>query len=283
MTQAKDEALKLTLEALKIARDQIVDPEYAPIGWSVSRLDEVLSVGKQALAAQPAPVQPVAWACWEGDMDPSKDEPLLRRGEPRRHVARRPLVYGDTPPAAQPAPVQPEWVGLKDEESLHILDAYVGKPSEKHPLTQSDWLNFSQGVEAKLREKNGAARPAPVQPVACLSETQARAILDLALELEKTGRVVAIAEGQERADFVARNRNIQCALEDALRSATTPLAQPAVPLTDELSNAVQMACQLSFKDHGRRSVNEQAWQRLMQALAAYTHCIPAAPKEGNTP
>jgi len=44
------EALKLALEALKIARDQIVDPEYGPIGWDVSRLDEVLSIGKQALA-----------------------------------------------------------------------------------------------------------------------------------------------------------------------------------------------------------------------------------------
>jgi hypothetical protein len=54
---------------------------------------------------------------------------------------------------------------------------------------------------------------------------------------------------------------------------TTPPAQPAVPLTDELSNAVQMACQLSYKDHGRRSVNEQAWQRLMQAVAACTHGI----------
>jgi hypothetical protein len=43
--------LKLALEALKIARDQIVDPEYAPIGWSVSRLDEVLANGRQALAA----------------------------------------------------------------------------------------------------------------------------------------------------------------------------------------------------------------------------------------
>jgi hypothetical protein len=60
----------------------------------------------------------------------------------------------------------------------------------------------------------------------------------------------------------------------------TPPAQPApVPLTDELSNAVQMACQLSFKDHGRRSVNEQAWQRLMQAVAAYTHGIT---EKGNT-
>jgi hypothetical protein len=56
MTHITIEKAKLeqVLEALKIARDQIVDPEYAPIGWSVSRLDEVLSTGKQALAAQPA-------------------------------------------------------------------------------------------------------------------------------------------------------------------------------------------------------------------------------------
>jgi hypothetical protein len=51
-------------------------------------------------------------------------------------------------------PVQTEWVWLTDDESLHIFDTYVGEPSEKHPLKQSDWLNFSQGIEAKLKEKN---------------------------------------------------------------------------------------------------------------------------------
>jgi hypothetical protein len=64
---------------------------------------------------------------------------------------------------------------------------------------------------------------------------------------------------------------IRVAILKYLEGYTTPPAP--VPLTDELSNAVQMACQLSFKDHGRRSVNEQAWQRLMQAVAAYTHGI----------
>jgi hypothetical protein len=65
------------------------------------------------------------------------------------------------------------------------------------------------------------------EPVACLSKTQAKAILDLALDLEKTGRLVSLTEGQERSNFVARNRAIQCALEDALRNATTPpAAQP---------------------------------------------------------
>lgn len=76
-----------------------------------------------------------------------------------------------------------------------------------------------------------AAPVQPVQPeqepVACLSKTQAKAILDLALDLEKTGRMVVLTKGQERTDFAARNRNIQCALEDALRNATTPpAAQP---------------------------------------------------------
>jgi hypothetical protein len=53
-TTMEREVLKQALEALQFARDQIVDPEYHPIGWGVSRLDEVLSIGKQALAAQPA-------------------------------------------------------------------------------------------------------------------------------------------------------------------------------------------------------------------------------------
>jgi hypothetical protein len=57
---------------------------------------------------------------------------------------------------------------------------------------------------------------------------------------------------------------------------TPPAAQPAVPLTDDLSNAVKMACQCSYMEHGRRTVNEQAWQRLMQAVAACAHGIKGA-------
>jgi len=72
-------------------------------------------------------------------------------------------------------------------------------------------------------KKLTAAQPEQ-EPVACLSKTQAKAILDLALDLEKTGRLVSLTEGQERSNFVTRNRAIQCALEDALRNATTPPA-----------------------------------------------------------
>ena len=45
------------------------------------------------------------------------------------------------------------------------------------------------------------------------------------------------------------------------------------PLTDELLSATQMAIQCSYGDHGRRSVNEQAWNRMIQAIAAHTHGI----------
>lgn len=77
-----------------------------------------------------------------------------------------------------------------------------------------------------------AAQPEQ-EPVACLSKTQAKTILGLALDLEKTGRMVVFTKGQERTDFAARNRNIQCALEDALRNATTPPAAPVRPVTEK--------------------------------------------------
>jgi len=51
---------------LQVARDQVVDPEYAPIGWSVSLFDEVIEATKQALAA---PVQePVALKAIKGEL-----------------------------------------------------------------------------------------------------------------------------------------------------------------------------------------------------------------------
>lgn len=57
-----------------------------------------------------------------------------------------------------------------------------------------------------------------------LTENEARWILDAALELEKTGRLVSLTEGQEKTDFVARNRKIECALRDILKMLTAPRA-----------------------------------------------------------
>ena len=42
--------IEMALEALKVSRDMVVDDKYAPLGWSVSRFDEVLTAGKEALA-----------------------------------------------------------------------------------------------------------------------------------------------------------------------------------------------------------------------------------------
>jgi hypothetical protein len=47
-----------------------------------------------------------------------------------------------------------EWVWLMPMMSWTCGESAVGSPNEKYPLQQSDWLNFSQAIEAKLKEKN---------------------------------------------------------------------------------------------------------------------------------
>ena len=58
---------------------------------------------------------------------------------------------------------------------------------------------------------------------------------------------------------------------------TTPPAQPTQQgLADEIIKcfkAAEMACECSYMDRGRRTVNVIAWQRLMQAVAACAHGI----------
>jgi hypothetical protein len=168
----KDEDLKLALEALKIARDQIVDPEYAPIGWSVSRLDEVLANGQQALAApvqkgaigaeyqkspwdgkgisMPPPEAPVAWKWHQApvktswghemvvaDLAIDKDNTASVYCE-RDQTAKVEAMF--TPPAAQR-----QWVGLSHEEVMDSWDE----------IRDGDWApDFYAVIEAKLKEKN---------------------------------------------------------------------------------------------------------------------------------
>ena len=50
-----------------------------------------------------------------------------------------------SPPQRQP---------MTDEEILHLVDTHVGAPSMAYPLDNSDWVNFSRAIEAKLKEKN---------------------------------------------------------------------------------------------------------------------------------
>ena len=70
MTHTKDEALKLALEALESC-DQVYGSEGSYQYFSQSMVDKAITAIKQALAAQPAPVQePVFKPCscrWKGE------------------------------------------------------------------------------------------------------------------------------------------------------------------------------------------------------------------------
>jgi hypothetical protein len=125
MTHTKDEALKLALEAL----DDIA--AYYPNSWASDTARTAITAIKQALAAQPAPVQePVAWV--------REHELPLAPGDAfswvETFVHKTPLYT--TPPAAQR-----QWVGLTDEEH---------RVCTQSPFTAENY----RAIEAKLREKN---------------------------------------------------------------------------------------------------------------------------------
>jgi hypothetical protein len=69
-------------------------------------------------------------------------------------------------------------------------------------------------------------------------------------------------------------------LLSGLTESKAPAPQALTPLTDELLLAAQSAITCSYADHGRRSVNLQAWDRLIQAVAVVTHGIGAASAGG---
>ena len=122
------EALKLTMEALKIARDQIVDPEYGPIGWDVSRLDEVLSVGKQALAAQPAQ-EPMCPECKAGVLYEcvacsSNNYPPQGAQEPPKYSFKAYLTK-DNRIGVVACVVRPDG-------GVHLLEEIIDMPQEKN-------------------------------------------------------------------------------------------------------------------------------------------------------
>lgn len=49
---------------------------------------------------------------------------------------------------------QRKWVGLTDEDRLHLVDTHVGFVSPSHPLSNDDWINYASAIEAILRSKN---------------------------------------------------------------------------------------------------------------------------------
>jgi len=169
----------------------------------------------------------------------------------------------------QPEPVQQEPVPEQRNYSCKVCG---NKPDYEGVLEHGRGCYVMQSEGGGSEYIVAACKKPEQKSVACLSETQARVILDLALDLEKTGRLVAITEGQERTDFVARNRNIQCALEDALRNATAQ--QPAqqhpatVPsrVTDALHSLDDFVARCSGNDRGSdASVN--TIRSFLQSLA----------------
>jgi hypothetical protein len=144
----KDEALKLALEALeksvatcfdRYAHEQVMSrPEHF--------INQAITAIKQALAAQPAPVQPVAWTLLlvgaHNGLVGKAGEKFL--GHPEHY--QRVDVY-TAPPAAQR-----QWVGLADEEIFSVLDNLQRKYNG--PPTEDSRVVFALAIEAKLKEKN---------------------------------------------------------------------------------------------------------------------------------
>jgi hypothetical protein len=151
----KDEALKLALKALENHSGN-----YKLNTAEVFRQEAAVNAIKEALAQPPLPVQePVAWL---HEWDDGERIPLMHNysSDNDKPVSVRPLVFGDTPPAAQPAQEPDEltiaymsglydgkkkrpWVGLTDNE---LADLWY-----KESL---DWMEFARAHEAALRKKN---------------------------------------------------------------------------------------------------------------------------------
>jgi hypothetical protein len=129
----------LAIDRLKTAAQPA--PVQEPVAWTVS--GKITDWSKDFSAYQTkhytrpvytppaAPAQPVAWYEWTGAIKPTKSLD-----------SDRPLVFGDTPPAAQPAPVQ-------DSTCNETLRAQ----GKAYPRTCRK-CGFGPCIGAKLKEKN---------------------------------------------------------------------------------------------------------------------------------
>jgi hypothetical protein len=131
----KDEAIALALEALEyLMTNKTIHYTYR------DKAEEAITAIKQALAA---PVQePVAWM---HEWDDGERVPMLRKRDVDNSdidspKSVRPLVFGDTtPPAAQPAPVQPVAQAI-----IHAIteygDARADQDANNAPTTSHERL-----------------------------------------------------------------------------------------------------------------------------------------------
>jgi hypothetical protein len=197
--------------------------------------EEVLAICKQALAA-PTVQEPVAT--------------VIKKGADRQWMSERLASLPDgiyslyTTPPAQPAPVP-----LTDEQ----IDEIVNRLDPLFlDVPQGFTTDFVRAIEAKLKEKNAAAQPAPVQPVAkYIGECSDGSLVQLYEDVKKGTDFYtappaqpAAWEAEMRAELAKLGFDRQCPESigitikswfDAYAKSLTPPAakRPFVGLTDE--------------------------------------------------
>lgn len=209
------EAMRALIEAHDLAMKQTVQariPECGDFGAIAQNLAFVLDQMRGA-AAPAAPIAEVTDAdkfcdghcCWSGH---HKD---CVRADPEQ--ASPPSLL-DTIERKAPAP------------KGHIM----APPDEDEPVEQ-EMCVFGGACGAGgycitcplAGQQSVAVDGAPsTGPAGKLTKGGASAIRRLALDLETSGRITSLSEGQEKAEAMAKNRELQCALEDVLASLTAP-------------------------------------------------------------
>ena len=131
MSEKKDEALKLALEAL-VAAFQGKD--------KTGQVTDAITAIREALAEQPAQQQePVAWILKPTMELLWPDEIEVK--DPSKHRGYKPLY-------TSPQPSKP-WVGLTQEDMYEI-----GEFKNTHGYVPTGFKRLAAAIEAKLREKN---------------------------------------------------------------------------------------------------------------------------------
>jgi hypothetical protein len=142
----KDKALKLALEVLKSERDKYLD--WGDEDGAPEDVYEAITAIKQALS-QPAPVPEgmklVPVEPTQEMVKAFQDAMALEFGM-RTTAGYHARVYSAMLAAAPAA--QRQWVGLAHEEIAEIVTPYWDK------YCDFDFQQFTQDIEAKLKEKN---------------------------------------------------------------------------------------------------------------------------------
>jgi hypothetical protein len=83
--------------------------------------------------------EPMAWMCSAFDGEPCEQS--------HHDECENPIPLYAHPP-------QRTWVGLTNQQIEHLWETRVGQPCPSYPLEKSDWVQFAQAIEAKLKQLN---------------------------------------------------------------------------------------------------------------------------------